>query len=44
MLTLADDYDAWDLLIDEPDDDEPETESDAAQFCRLMSETGGWNP
>lgn len=42
MLILVDDYDQNDL-IGEPEDDD-ETESDAAQFCRLMNETGGWNP
>tara|TARA_E500000318_G_C3448475_1_gene167852 strand:+ start:126 stop:254 length:129 start_codon:yes stop_codon:yes gene_type:complete len=42
MLILVDDYDESDLT-DELEDDE-NIESDAAQFCRLMSETGGWNP
>lgn len=42
MLIFADDYDDSDLN-NEPEDDQ-DIESDAAQFCRLMSETGGWNP
>lgn len=42
MLILVDDYDSDDFN-DEPEDDE-NTETDAAQFCRLMSETGGWDP
>mgnify|MGYP003121090672 CR=1 FL=1 len=42
MLILVDDYDESDLN-NEPEDDE-NTETDAAQFCRLMNETGGWNP
>ncbi len=42
MLILVDDYDGDDL-DNEPEDNE-DIESDAAQFCRLMSETGGWDP
>jgi hypothetical protein len=42
MLILVDDYDESDLS-DELEDGE-DIESDAAQFCRLMSETGGWDP
>jgi len=42
MLILVDDYDVDDFNDEQENDDEAET--DAAQFCRLMSETGGWNP
>lgn len=38
-------YPEWfDPIADEPDDDEDEQETHAAWHCRLMDETGGWNP
>ena len=42
MLILVDDYDDSDLNNEPENDDEVET--DAAEFCRLMNDTGGWNP